>query len=234
MNLGIMQPYFFPNTGHFSLIDHTDRWIVFDSVQFIRHGWIERNRILKPGEGWQYICVPLVKHSRNTLIKDVKIRTSENWRDLIFRQLQHYKKAPFYEQTIVLLKKCMEIETDSITDLNVHVLRTICHYLDIQFDYTIYSNLDLGIVNVEHAGDWALKISQQFGATTYTNPIGGKLLFDQDAFNRAGLRLSFLEAQNTEYAQKGNKFEPGLSIIDTLMFNSIEETKGQIKNYRIL
>ena len=51
MRLGIMQPYFFPYIGYISLIKHTDLFILLDDVQFIRHGWIERNRILKPGGG---------------------------------------------------------------------------------------------------------------------------------------------------------------------------------------
>ncbi len=51
MRLGIMQPYFFPYIGYMSLIKNTDLFILFDDVQFIRHGWIERNRILKPSGG---------------------------------------------------------------------------------------------------------------------------------------------------------------------------------------
>lgn len=53
MRLGVMQPYFLPHLGSFSLIAHCDRFILLDAVQFIRHGWIERNRILKPADGWQ-------------------------------------------------------------------------------------------------------------------------------------------------------------------------------------
>ena len=64
MRLGIMQPYFFPYLGYFDLINSTDRWIVFDTVQYIRHGWINRNRILHPNEGWQYIIVPIMKAKR--------------------------------------------------------------------------------------------------------------------------------------------------------------------------
>ncbi|HOG73232.1 MAG TPA: WbqC family protein, partial [Tenuifilaceae bacterium] len=33
-----MQPYFFPYIGYFSLIKHTDEFILLDTVQFIRHG----------------------------------------------------------------------------------------------------------------------------------------------------------------------------------------------------
>ena len=77
MKLGIMQPYFAPYLGYISLIKHTDEFILFDTVQFIRHGWIERNRILKPGGGWQYIAIPLVKHSQKTLICDICVRTND-------------------------------------------------------------------------------------------------------------------------------------------------------------
>ncbi len=81
MRLAVMQPYFFPYLGYFALIKKSDHFVIFDTPQFIRHGWIERNRILKPVEGWQYIKVPLVKHSRETAIKDIVIRNSENWKD---------------------------------------------------------------------------------------------------------------------------------------------------------
>src|SRR5450756_2454672 len=79
MRLGIMQPYFFPYLGYYSLIKNTDRFVFLDDVQFIRHGWIERNRILKPAEGWQYIAAPLEPHKRGTLIKDIAIRNTEDW-----------------------------------------------------------------------------------------------------------------------------------------------------------
>ena len=59
MRLGMMQPYFFPHLGYFSLVEHVDVFVLFDTAQFIRHGWVDRNRILKPGgEDWQYVRVP--------------------------------------------------------------------------------------------------------------------------------------------------------------------------------
>ena len=91
MKVAIMQPYFFPYLGYFGLINHTEKFILFDTVQFIRHGWIERNRILKPMEDWQYIAVPLKKHSQKTLIKDIEINNSIDWKNKIFAQLTHYK-----------------------------------------------------------------------------------------------------------------------------------------------
>src|SRR5690606_17982699 len=91
--IGIMQPYFFPYLGYISLIKHTDKFILLDTVQFIRKGWIERNRILKQKEGWLYIQVPLKKENgRSTLIKDCKLDNSKPWKDKILAQFQIYKK----------------------------------------------------------------------------------------------------------------------------------------------
>ena len=73
VRLGIMQPYFFPYLGYFDLINRTDRWIVFDTAQYIRHGWVNRNRILHSDSEWQYILVPLKKHSRKAAIKDIAV-----------------------------------------------------------------------------------------------------------------------------------------------------------------
>src|SRR6185312_5440952 len=49
MNLAIMQPYLFPYLGYFQLIGCCDTFVIYDDVQFIKNGWINRNRILMNG-----------------------------------------------------------------------------------------------------------------------------------------------------------------------------------------
>jgi len=49
VKVGIMQPYFCPYIGYFSLIKHTDMFILFDTVQFIRDSTllpISKNKVL--------------------------------------------------------------------------------------------------------------------------------------------------------------------------------------------
>ena len=46
MKLGIMQPYLFPYIGYFQLINYVDSFVLFDDIQFINKGWVNRNRIL--------------------------------------------------------------------------------------------------------------------------------------------------------------------------------------------
>ena len=111
MRLGIMQPYFFPYIGYMSLIKNTDLFILFDDVQFIRHGWIERNRILKPSGGWQYIAVPLEKHHRDTLIKEIRINadkvkfTGNKWNDKVYLRYTGYPGGQREMTPAQLMKK---------------------------------------------------------------------------------------------------------------------------------
>ncbi len=232
--LGIMQPYFFPYTGYFSLIMATDEWIVFDPVQFIRHGWIERNRVLKPDEGWQYIGVPLIKQSRETLIKDTQIRTEEPWQQKILRQLEHYRKrAPYYTSVVEFLTECFKFETSSITKLNTHLMQSVCNYVGIEFNAHIYSEMNLEHDVVTDPGEWALNISKALKASGYINPPGGVELFDRAKFSQAGVKLQFLKNNLKPYSQRRPAFEPGLSIIDTMMFCSPSEIRGLIGDYEL-
>lgn len=50
MKLGIMQPYFMPYIGYWQLMNAVDQYVVYDDVNFIKGGWINRNRILLNGE----------------------------------------------------------------------------------------------------------------------------------------------------------------------------------------
>ena len=233
MKIGIMQPYFFPYLGYFQLISAVDKWIVFDTPQYIRHGWINRNRILKPDRNdFQYVNVPLKKHAREATIKEVEISATENWKDKLTGQLAHYKKvAPFYSETIKIIENAISLDTESIVKLNCVVLNAVCEYLEIEFNYEIYSEMNLKHKTAQHAGEWALHISSALGAKTYINPPGGVEIFDKSQFDTAGIELLFLESQLPEYNQKNEKFIPGLSIIDVMMFNSATGIKNMLNNF---
>ena len=47
MKLAVMQPYFVPYLGYWQLLHAVDRFVIYDDVNFIVRGWINRNRILR-------------------------------------------------------------------------------------------------------------------------------------------------------------------------------------------
>lgn len=231
-----MQPYFVPYLGYFSLIKHTEQFILFDTVQFIRHGWIDRNRILKPSNGWQYINVPLRKHSRETMIKDVKIHSEVDWKDKIFRQLEHYKKrAPFYQDTIDLLKCSFDVQTDSIVKLNENLIKVICDHIGINVNLSIFSEMNLNVEEVNAPDEWALNICKSIGnVDEYWNPEGGLEFFDRSKYEKEGINIQFLKINLRKYPQRRRDFEPGLSIIDAMMFNKPEKINEMLDDYELI
>lgn len=235
MKLAIMQPYFFPYIGYFSLINYSDKWIVFDDVQFIRHGWIERNRILSSNGDWMYIKAPLKKNKRGTNILNIEIRNNENWKKKILDQLTSYKKkAPYYNNVINLVNEIFEKNFINISSFNVYSLVKICEYIGIEFNYQLYSDLEFDVSNeINHPGQWALLISQQLSANEYVNPINGRNLFIKKEFQDFNIKLKFLENNLKSYSQNNQNFIKGLSIIDVLMFNEPKDVLELINNYKI-
>jgi hypothetical protein len=236
MTVAIMQPYFFPYLGYFSLIKNTNLFVLLDEVQFIRHGWIERNRILKPDVGWQYVSCPLVKHSRETPIKHIKIRNETNWKKKILAQLVHYKKrAPFYSETVSLLNRVFQYDTDSISVFNERALIEVCHYLGFNFNIKNFKDLNIDIERPTMPDEWALNICKAMeGVERYINPIGGLSFFDKRKYEENHIKISFQNFNLSVYSQKGNAFEPGLSIIDVLMFNNVSEINKMLDSYELL
>jgi hypothetical protein len=230
MKLGIMQPYFFPYLGYFHLIASTDRWIIFDVVQYIRHGWVNRNRILHPSSGWQYVIVPLRKHKRETLIQDVQVNNEIPWREKMLGQLAHYrKKAPYYHETTLLVANALDYDGDSLVELNRRCLSAVCGYLGIQFHAEVLSLMELDVAeNVDGPGDWALEIAGALGASEYVNPRGGADLFDAARFQSRGVRLTIQEFSNLQYSCRGYLFEPDLSILDVLMWQAPETVREHL------
>ncbi len=227
-----MQPYFLPYLGYFSLIAATDHFVSFDPVQYIRHGWINRNRILKPGFAEpQYIRVPVAKFSRDTIIKEIQISKNADWQGRILGQIQHYKKkAPNFQEAKSVLEKCLAIETESLVDLNVHSLKVICNHLGLHFSCSRFDDIE-GVAPAQHAGEWALNIADALDASTYINPVGGRDIFEPEQFSKRNINLQFLENALSPYSQRNAQFVSGLSILDVLMFNDIENTRKLIDDY---
>jgi hypothetical protein len=236
MKIGIMQPYFFPYLGYFSLIKHTDCFILLDEVQYIRHGWIERNRILKPNNGWQYIQVPLQKYHIDTSIKDISINNSLDWQKKILAQLVHYKKtAPYYYRTIDLLERIFNDKYDDITSLNKKILHEIIILLGFHRKIDIFSAMGLSITTPEAPDEWALNICKALeNIDEYWNPPKGKTLFDESKYIKAGIKLKFQSINLAPYKQFRPVFEAGLSMVDILMFNDINDINKMLDSYEFI
>jgi len=225
-----MQPYFFPYLGYWQLIDAVDCFVLFDEAQYIKQGWVNRNRVLKQGGGWQYIQVPVARHPMEATIHEVRIAPEADWKTALLNKLAHYKTykaaAPYFDEIFALVEACLQGDREqSIGALNCRIVRRICEALSIHTEIIVSSERAFDYTGVSEAGDWALAHALQLGASEIVNPVNGISLLNAGKLAANGVRLSALDPPTEVYAQGNAPFEPALSIIDVLMFNGTEGTR---------
>lgn len=229
-----MQPYLFPYIGYFQLLAAADRFVVYDDVQFIKGGWINRNRLLVNGQPWLF-TVPLDQPSPNRLINDIEVRPGEQWQPKLLQTIaQNYRRAPQFEVVYGLIQQIFSAEAHTIADLVCASLRILVNYLQLPVKLiptsSVYGNATL------RAQARVLDICKLEGATTYINAMGGQTLYDGETFRQAGITLQFIQPELAPYSQQGGPqgFVAGLSIIDVLMNNSQEEAQKLVQLYSLL
>ena len=83
--------------------------------------------------------------------------------------------------------------------------------------------------------DRVLDTCQALNAKQYINAIGGIGLYEKEAFRQFGIDLYFIQSELLCYEQFGRNFVPFLSILDVLMFNSIERIQRYLKiEYKLI
>ncbi len=220
MKLGLMQPYFLPYLGYFDLIRQTDEWVFFDTAQYIRRGWVNRNRLTKQGGGWAYITVPVQHAPLQTAINKILTDDSQPWPSRILAQFDVLRgSSPFHKPVRAILAAAIEMSFTSIAELNIRLTAAYCAYLGLPLRMRRLSELPLGQMSVSEPGDWALRLCLELGADGYLNPPGGRDLYDPARFASHGIRLEIQSFRPMLYATPGFEFVENLSIIDVLAWN---------------
>ncbi|TAJ95327.1 MAG: hypothetical protein EPO41_08810 [Reyranella sp.] len=218
MKLGVMQPYFFPYFQQFRMIAQCDAWIAFDTVKYSRQAWISRNRIINREKGWTWLSVPVTKGATAGSISEARLAKG-NWRKQVMDRLRVYEhEAPQYEEIRGIVAEGIATEAASIGELNSSCIRLFCRYLGIETAFHDLSKMGLPLPHKAARGEWPLHICKAVGAQSYINAAGGRHLYDPAKFNAAGVSLEFYEPIDLKYETGSFRFEPDLSIIDTLMW----------------
>lgn len=232
MKIAIMQPYFLPYIGYWQLMNAVDQYVVYDDVQFIKGGWIGRNRILLDGKP-RYFNAPLLGASRNKLINEVHANTDERLAKKNLRTIEAaYHKAPYFQEVFPIAEAIICNKQGNLALYILESFRNICSYLDIKTELILSSQLEKDCSL--RGQDKILAICGLLGATEYYNAINGRELYDRGVFQQHGICLKFLKTQPITYAQFGNAFQENLSILDMMMFCSRDEVKEYLCRYSLV
>ena len=232
MRIAIMQPYFLPYVGYLQLMNAVDKFVLYDDVNYINKGWINRNRLLVNGKEYLF-TVPLKEASQNKLISEIELGKDPQWRGKLLKTIeQAYKKAPYYPTVLGIIEKILNLEAQTISQLIAGSLEILKQYLAIPTELvlssTIYQNGHL------KAQARILDICLQEKASQYINPIGGVELYDKTIFAKNNIQLNFIKSKPVEYQQFKNDFVPWLSVIDLMMFNDVPTIQGFLGEFELV
>lgn len=229
MKLAIMQPYFFPYIGYWQLINAVDSFVIYDDVNFIKGGWVNRNRILVNKQE-HMLTLELKKSSPNKLINQLEISSSRA--RLVKTISMSYKQAPHFSTSMPLIEEIMSSQASNLALFLEQAIRKLCYYMGIQTTILVSSHIEKN--NELRAQEKILNICKKLKADLYINAIGGQELYDSSAFKVQGIDLAFIQPLPLEYKQFSNAFLPWLSIIDVIMFNSLGTIQYKLAQYKLV
>lgn len=212
--IAVMQPYIFPYIGYFQLIYASDVFILYDDVDYIKQGWINRNRIWVNGRP-QTFTIPLNSASSFRSIRDTEIHTGlyPKWRKKFVRTLsESYGKTQNFNEILELINEVFtETPPRSIAEMTAKSISATCNYLgiyrEIHFSSVRYPNTK-GLDRTERL----INIVQSENGSTYINSFGGKQLYKSSDFEKKGIRLKFIKSEHdlNNESDAENSFSPSL------------------------
>ena len=230
--VAIMQPYFLPYIGYWQLLDAVDVFVIYVDIQYTKKSWINRNRFLNNNKD-EYFTIPIKKDSDYLDIdKRVIADSFDKDKQKLLRKFESaYRKSPYFQDGMELLNECFGDEQKNLFEFIYHSIRKIIEKLNIDTKIIVSSTLK---TNDRKGADRVIATCKLLGASEYINPIGGMTLYDKDVFSKANIKLHFQNVNEVQYKQFDNKFIPSLSIIDTIMFNGFNGTRGFLQSMELV
>ena len=222
MIISISQPTLFPWLGYFNIIKNSDIFVFLDNVKFEKRSWQMRNRLKATGntdrcEEW--IRIPTKLKKSDTLIKNVIIDNSQDWKIRHIKSFRTYYGKDY--KNLDFLRNIYEQEWTKLSDFNIKFITDCCNFLEINTKLITASQLPIS----GKKGQLILNICNHLSATEYLTTVGSRNYLENYAkqFVKSNIKISYHEFQHPVYKQKG-VFLPNLSILD-LLFNEQENSK---------
>ncbi len=216
----VHQPNYLPYLGFFEKAFRSDVFILYDTTQFKKNDWQNRNKICTP-KGWDWITVPVV-HEFGLPIKETKINNPaksliKNWRAL----QTNYGRAPHFKKYSARLAEIYSTDFEFISDLNCTLITTIAGFLGLNTKFIKSSDL---LPLTSKSTQALIDMTKLCGADTYIAGSEGINYMDMDLWNSSGLKIIFQKYSHPVYKQFNNpEFQTHMNVLD-LLFNFGDES----------
>jgi hypothetical protein len=222
LRICIVQSCYIPWKGFFDLIGRCDEYVVYDSAQYAKRHWHNRNRV-KTADGVQWLTIPVIAKGRFEQPID-QVEIEKPWADKHWRTLElAYKRAPFFEQVAPTVKAWYEQadKQSRLTDVNAIFMHGIAGMLGLKTRIVRDDAYPAQGVKTERL----LAIARAAGADRYLSGPSARAYFDEPLFASAEIAVEWMDyAGYLEYPQLHGGFEHAVTVLD-LLFNAGPEAQ---------
>lgn len=227
--VAILQSNYAPWKGYFDIIAAVDTFVVYDSVQYTKNDWRNRNKIKTPrGLSWLTIAV---RHHFGQSIEETTV-SDPLWSTRHWDQLrQNYSGAAHFKEFGPLFKNVYEEVRDSryLSAINSRFIRLVNEALGVKT--VISTSRDYRLVDGQT--ERLVDLCRQSGADEYVSGPAAKAYLQEGLFGSAGITIRYMDYSGyPEYQQLYPPFAHDVSILD-LIFNEGVNAPKYLKSTRL-
>ncbi len=224
MKVSIIQSNYIPWRGYFDFIDDMDLTIFYDDVQYTKNDWRNRNK-LKTVNGTEWITVPVRSFSLSQLIQETPI-DYRGWEKKHKKQIiQWYAKARFFKQYRDELFTILEVNYETISELNI----TLCHWIMQKLEISTLTRMSSEFILNGSKTERLIDLLKKVGANIYISGPAGRSYLDEKLFREAGIGLEYKSYDYPHYPQLWGDFVGEVTVLD-LLFNVGPDARQYLKS----
>jgi len=225
--IAILQSNYIPWNGYFDMINMVDEFILFDTAQYTKNDWRNRNKI-KTSQGVQWLSIPVRQKELSQLIKDTKVQ-DKRWAKKHWATIkQNYSKASYFKDYKDIFEELyLNSSEEYLSQINYKFIIAINKILGISTKIRWSSEFDL----IDGQTEKLLGICKDCKADIYLSGPAAKDYFDEDLAKKENIKVEWMNYSGyKEYKQMFEPFEHGVSILD-LIFNEGSNARKFMKSF---
>lgn len=230
MILAAHQPQYLSYPGIFDKMDRADVFVFLDDVQYVKNGFINRNR-LRTREGWTWVTLPVHSEYPSRICEVVPVRSE--WITKHRKTIsQLYSHSKYLERLSGLWSVLDEAQHESLAVLNARSTLEIAKALGIKPVIVLETELHLSAEECSTADQRLITLCQKLGCDTYLAGQSGRKYMDLTIWERHGIQVKWQDFQLEPYQQLFPGWVENLSTIDLLL--CVADPLDHIRRSRIM
>lgn len=220
MRVVVLQSNYIPWKGYFDLMGSADLFVVYDSVQYTKNDWRNRN-LLKGPNGATWLTIPVQTAGRATQRIDEASVADGRWaRKHWMTVVQALGKRPHFPDYRDEWERWFAAAADLklLHDINLLFLRGMARQLSITTPIVNSTQFDVAVDDSgRSATERLVELCCAAHATTYITGPAGLDYMELDHFRDAGVSVEVIDyGRYPQYSQLNEPFVHGVSALDLL------------------